>query len=207
MKLGYVHLGLATGERERLLDEARAAAPTYEHVGSTLGTGANGDPATYVHRRIVGHGGEAFTAAREGLEAWVPQRSVGAEVVPSGQPPEPGATVVLFLGVGPLRVAVPNRIVAVVDEPRRYAYAYGTLPGHPEDGEESFSVELLDDQRVEVTIRLRARAAGPVLGALSPLVRAVQHMAVRRYSSAVARHVRQRGSRPEQGVDAPAPGG
>jgi hypothetical protein len=34
----------------------------------------------------------------------------------------------------------------------RLGLAYGTLPGHPERGEESFVIELLDDGQVRVHI-------------------------------------------------------
>jgi uncharacterized protein (UPF0548 family) len=40
------------------------------------------------------------------------------------------------------------RIVYVIDEPRWFGFAYGTLPGHVERGEERFSVEWLDDDTV-----------------------------------------------------------
>jgi uncharacterized protein (UPF0548 family) len=45
------------------------------------------------------------------------------------------------------------RIVYVIDEPRRFGFAYGTLPGHAERGEECFSVEHLDDDTVWYDVR------------------------------------------------------
>ena len=48
---------------------------------------------------------------------------------------------------------------AVVNEPRRAGFAYGTLPGHPESGEESFVVEHLADDRVVLCIRAFSRPA------------------------------------------------
>ena len=42
---------------------------------------------------------------------------------------------------GPLRIVAPTRVVYVIDEPDRRGFAYGTLPGHPESGEEVFIVE------------------------------------------------------------------
>jgi uncharacterized protein (UPF0548 family) len=44
----------------------------------------------------------------------------------------PGTDVLAHLG--PIRV--PCRVVYVLDEPERRGFAYGTLPGHPESGEE-----------------------------------------------------------------------
>ena len=39
----------------------------------------------------------------------------------------------------------PCRVVYVVDEPDRRGFAYGTLPGHPESGEELFLVRYDPD--------------------------------------------------------------
>lgn len=44
------------------------------------------------------------------------------------------------VGVGPLSGVC--RVVYVVDEPNRCGFAYGTLPGHPESGEEFFGVRF-----------------------------------------------------------------
>lgn len=51
----------------------------------------------------------------------------------SAGPGQQFETVILLLGVGPLRLVVPTRVVAVIDEPDQYAHAYGTLPGHPNE--------------------------------------------------------------------------
>ena len=44
------------------------------------------------------------------------------------------------IGAGPARLWAPCRVVWVVDEPDRYGFGYGTLPGHPASGEEAFVV-------------------------------------------------------------------
>ena len=52
------------------------------------------------------------------------------------------------------------RIVYVIDEPspvRRFGFAYGTLPGHVECGEERFCVEHLADDSVWYDIRAFSR--------------------------------------------------
>ena len=41
-------------------------------------------------------------------------------------------------GIGPVRA--PCRVVYVIEEADRRGFAYGTLPGHPESGEEMFAV-------------------------------------------------------------------
>jgi uncharacterized protein (UPF0548 family) len=113
-----------------------------------------------------------------------------------------GESVVLVLRRGPFLVVVPNRIVAVVDEPRRFAFAYGTLPGHPERGEESFDVEHLPDATVRATIRVQA-GPGTLAGrAGAPIVRRLQSAALRAYLDAIACHVTaEAASGPPDGTD------
>jgi len=181
--------GLDAAEVDRLLAAARAAAPTYDHVGSTLDPARRAAPVVRVRHRTVGRGPTAFEAARQALRTWVPQLGIGATVEPEGQAVVTGATVLVVLRRGPLHVVAPDRIVGVVDEPRRFGYAYGSLPGHPERGEESFVVEHLDDDTVRATIRVQAGPGTLPAHVVAPLVRAVQHAALDGYLSAIARHV------------------
>ncbi len=166
------------------LDRLRAAAPTYDHVLSTLELPEGVGDSRFERRVTVGNGEAAFAAARVALREWRPQRSLGASITPRDVAPDLGETVVLGLGVGPLRLTVPNRIVAVIDEPGRYGYAYGTLPGHPERGEELFLLEMDDDGVVVLTIRVDAEPARQ-LRRLGFVIRPLQRIALRRYLSAV----------------------
>jgi len=60
--------------------------------------------------------------------------------------PLPVGTVVLRRwGLGPLSLRIPCRVLEVVDEPERQGLGYGTLPGHPETGQESSLLERLAD--------------------------------------------------------------
>lgn len=65
----------------------------------------------------------------------------------------PGDTATLILPLGPFRFRAPCRVVYVIDEPKRKGFAYGTLAGHPERGEESFVVEQTDDGSVWLILR------------------------------------------------------
>jgi uncharacterized protein (UPF0548 family) len=92
---------------------------------------------------------------------------------------------VLLLGRAPVVVRAPVRVVYVVDEPRRRGFAYGTLPGHPECGEESFVVELGDDDAVTFEITAFSRPASRLARAAGPAGRAVQRWVTRRYVKAL----------------------
>jgi uncharacterized protein (UPF0548 family) len=84
------------------------------------------------------------------------------------RPPTPGATIAVAAPVGPITAVAVCRIVAVVDESDRYGFAYGTLPGHPERGEEAFVVERRDGGPVFTVVvfwqpaEVLARLGGPV---------------------------------------------
>lgn len=105
----------------------------------------------------------------------------GARLVRSGD------TAVLRLGWGALSFREPVRVVAVIDEPRRRGFAYGTLAGHPLRGEELFLVEHRDDDSVWLTIRSISRPAGPVWWALYPVLRLFQAIFTSRYEHALTR--------------------
>ncbi len=169
---------------DELLAQAEAASLTYDHVGSTLAsTQVTGRTIRTEHLEL-GASSEAFDAAVTGLRAWVCHRGLGATVHPADAPLAVGTSLLVVLHVGPVSIVVPDRIVAVIDEPRRFGFAYGTLEGHQERGEESYVVEHLGDDRVVATIGLDARTATPAARLAAPAVGWFQRLAVRRYLSA-----------------------
>jgi uncharacterized protein (UPF0548 family) len=95
----------------------------------------------------------------------------------------PGDTALLGVGLG-IRFAA--RVIYVVDEPRRKGFAYGTLPGHPVEGEEGWIIEHRDDDSVWMTVRAFSRPANRWWWALHPALRLVQEYYTRRYLRALA---------------------
>ncbi len=73
------------------------------------------------------------------------------------------------------------RVVYVVDETHRKGFAYGTLPGHPESGEEAFVVELDGDGTVTFTITAFSRPSSRLARVAGPVNRAVQRWITGRY--------------------------
>jgi uncharacterized protein (UPF0548 family) len=71
--------------------------------------------------------------------------------------------------------------VYAVDEPRRRGFAYGTLPGHPENGEEAFVIEHHDDDAVSFTITAFSRPATRLARIAGPLGRIAQRRITARY--------------------------
>ena len=120
---------------------------------------------------VIGKGRPRFEEAAAKVMRWGMLRGAGARVKASNDVAEPGAVVIVRLG--PVRA--PCRVVYVIDEPDRRGFAYGTLPGNPECGEELFAVRYdpaTDAVHAEVTAFSRnqsatktacsCRAAGPV---------------------------------------------
>src|SRR4051812_18669326 len=120
---------------------------TYPEVGAT----AAELPVGYQHLRAslaVGTGREGVEQCAETGMTWGIQRGAGLTVVP-GERVRVGTDIRLGLRIGPVHIWAPCRVAYVVDEPDRRGFAYGTLPGHPERGEESFIVSLQQDGTVQ----------------------------------------------------------
>jgi uncharacterized protein (UPF0548 family) len=96
-----------------------------------------------------------------------------------------GMTAVLRIPLGPFHISAPLRVVYVIDEPHKAGFAYGTLRGHPESGEEAFVVEQRDDGSVWLTIRAFSRPANGWYRLASPILRRNQSKYTKRYLRAL----------------------
>jgi uncharacterized protein (UPF0548 family) len=120
-----------------------ALEPTYPAIGAT----ATSPPPGYTvdHTRTeLGTGEEVFRRARSALERWEQFRLGWVEAAPASTPIRTGEVVAVLARVLGLWWLNACRIVYVVDAPDpvcRFGFAYGTLPGHAESGEERFLVE------------------------------------------------------------------
>ena len=116
---------------------------TYEAVGATAGI----PPVGYVVDRTrikLGKGEAVFRSAIAALRRWEQFRLGWVEAWSADTPIRPGEVVVVMgraVGFWWLNAC---RIVYVVDEAGsicKFGFAYGTLPGHVESGEERFLIE------------------------------------------------------------------
>ncbi|MGH8890593.1 MAG: DUF1990 family protein [Acidothermaceae bacterium] len=156
--------------------------PTYADVGAT----ATVLPAGYhraQRRTRIGAGQDAFSAATASLRSWEMHRRSGLAVATDG-PATAGRTVVLGLGVG-LLLVVPCRVVYEVNEPHRRGFAYGTLPDHPERGEEAFVVTHDAEGTVWLEITAFSRPGSPIVRLAGPIATAMQSAATSRYERAL----------------------
>lgn len=169
--------------------EARELDVTYAEVGASL---TDRCPPGYRHdryERVLDSRSNSFPRAIEGIRTWAAHLGAGLEVTPA-EPPTADATVVVSMHVGPLTAVAPCRIVRVIDEDDRYGHAYGTLPGHPEVGEESFVVEKRG-QDVVFVITAFSRPAERLARIGGPITRRIQQATTRRYLDGLANYVKE----------------
>ena len=128
--------------------------------------------------------GDFDDTARD-LFAWRMHSRAGLQVHASAIPLREDTVVLMRWGRGALSLRIPCRVTAVVDEPRRRGFTYGTLPGHPEAGVEQFLLEQLDDGRIELVITAFSRPASTLARLGGPLSRAAQRFMTQRYLDAL----------------------
>jgi uncharacterized protein (UPF0548 family) len=180
--------GLALGRRgderlRRLLATAEQAELSYDHPGSTLQPGSvTGVPDRSLSIEIVGN----MTSAARTLCQWAPHGGIRARIHPEAAPIAVGTTLLVIAPFGPFELAVPDRVVAVVEDAGRFGFAYGTLAGHAEAGEELFLAEQVAPGRLRLTVRVQAVPATLPARLGKPLVSVLQKAAARRYLTAWA---------------------
>ena len=158
---------------------------SYPEVGASLGELPSGYRC-FDRTRVIGRGEGDFRRAGQLLMTWQVHRRAGLEVVAAARVEE-GEDVALTIPLGPVRLRAACRVVATVDEPRRLGFAYGTLAGHPERGEQLFVVEWLPDDAVQLRVRAFSRPARWWSRLGGPVTRRTQDRYVDRYLDALRR--------------------
>jgi uncharacterized protein (UPF0548 family) len=137
----------------------------------------------------VGHGRAAFHAACDGLRVWAAHVGAGVAITPPTEPVTEGATVIASTHVPPFHVLIPCRVVYVVDDEDQFGFAYATLPGHPECGEERFVVRIASEGSVVFTVSAHSRHAELLARLGAPVSRFVQRRTNNAYVEALASFV------------------
>ena len=142
-------------------------------------------PDGYHHVRksaVIGSGRTRFEDAAAKVMRWGMLRGAGVRVDATSEVAAVGSEV--LVGIGPVRA--PCRVVYVIDDPDRRGFAYGTLPGHPESGEELFAVRYdpaTDEVHAEVAAFSRHATWWSKLG--SPVTALMQRVITSRYLTAL----------------------
>jgi uncharacterized protein (UPF0548 family) len=176
--------------RRTTLDQLADAPFTYPEVGATREGPLPGGYHHVQRAEVIGSGREAFDRATAAVFGWRAQRGAGLRVRASGPADTPGTVVLMTAGLARLGLDVPCRVVWVVDEPGRRGFGYGTLPGHPESGEESFVVSLAPGGDVVYELRAFSRPGTLLTRLGGPVATRVQSLALDRYVATMRRAAR-----------------
>src|SRR5699024_7171619 len=147
---------------------------------------------------FVGRGQVTFDRCAEELLHWEVKIRSGFDIEVGGrgetrtgeigsQPPrvEAGQEPTIRVRLGPFRLPEPSRVIDVFEPTRRCGFTYGTKPGHPSTGEESFILIRTPDDRVFRVLRAVSRAAAGIWRRGDPFVRLAQVIYRRRYGRAL----------------------
>lgn len=166
---------------------------TYANVGATEIADRHWSPPRSGFRAFersvpVGVGMAAWEEASTAVMAWGVKTRSGFEVVPvSGTGPVArlDADFTLVAHLGPLRIHEPVKVVAVVHEPDRRGFAYGTGVGHPVSGEEAFVVWRDERDQVWLTLRSLTGPSAGIWRLLFPVLLVAQRFYRFRYQRAL----------------------
>ena len=98
---------------------------------------------------------------------------------------ERGQELTIRVRLGPFRLPEPSRVIDVIETEDRCGFTYGTKPGHPITGEESFILIRTADDRVFLVLRSVSRAGLGIWRLGEPYVRLAQIIYRRRYGRAL----------------------
>jgi uncharacterized protein (UPF0548 family) len=147
---------------------------TYSEVGAT-NTALPEEGFTLDRNHIqLGHGEATFKAAVEVLKNWGQFDLGWVTVVPRGVEIKVGATVAVKARAYGTWSLNASRVVYVIDHPRAFGFAYGTLPDHVECGEERFLVAWMGSDAVWYDILAFSRPRHPLVRLSAPLARLLQ---------------------------------
>lgn len=171
--MGAFRLSSASPEQIAAILAAQRHAPlSYEPVG------AASTPEGWFDNRggtWLGTGPATFEKARRSLQAWIHFDLGWVTAVPEpGATIAPGAVVAVLtrtFGLASVNIA---KVIAVTDEPRRYAFSYGTTAHHVESGEETFAITWHPDDRVTYDVWSYSRPAHPLVKLFAPIARSLQ---------------------------------
>lgn len=120
---------------------------SYAEVGASRQTIPAGYPINH-HRVQLGVGADVYNRAKNAMENWTMYQTGWTRLYPTKVPIAVGAVVCAVVNHGFCWSVNPCRIIYILEETgivARYGFAFGTLPGHSEEGEERFTVEWRGD--------------------------------------------------------------
>jgi uncharacterized protein (UPF0548 family) len=188
----------SAGKLARLVAEQSELELTYPEQGATEGE----MPAGYHHDQWQADLGpfseDKFERLAAGLSRWQVQLGSGMTITPAG-PVSPGLTFALSFGLtDDFGYAVASgRVVYVTEEPDRAGFAYGTMPDHPERGEEAFHL-VRQGASLLFVVRAFSRPQHPLARLGAPVARIMQRRMNHRYLAVMRAAAAEPAAEPER---------
>ena len=139
----------------------------------------------------------AFRRLVDGVLDWDLHRGAGLRVARGTPRAAAGVVMASGVGLGPVRYYAPCRVLwateTVLDDGgapvpgQRAGFGYGTLPGHPESGEEGFYAELDEEGRLFFRVAAYSRPANRLVAAADAVNVRVQRFFTNRYFASAYR--------------------
>jgi uncharacterized protein (UPF0548 family) len=133
---------------------------------------------------VIGHGKPDFEAAADRLMTWGIHERAGVSISSSTPTVAVGTVVLLKVRVLGIPFRAPCEVTKAWRSPRSCGFTYRALPGHPEDGVETFTIDFGSGDDVRFTVEADSRPGSwlTVLG--SVVARRVQGRVNARYLAA-----------------------
>jgi uncharacterized protein (UPF0548 family) len=142
---------------QKFLNKESQLPYSYPEIGSTSKhvpvIGYDND----LNRQVLGSGEAVWHAACEAIRTWKMFPEGWTRIYPHPAPIQENVVVVMQARVLGWWWINSCRIVYTIDTANCFGFAYGTLPGHVEKGEELFKVEKLPDGTVQYEIKALSR--------------------------------------------------
>lgn len=157
---------------EYLHRQASESLSYSEHGGTRYGFLSAYDNDEYAVR--LGRGEAVWKKAKRALRNWKQFPEGWTRIYPEFIPLQRGEQIVIIIRLLGLWWINSTRIVYTIDQPNRFGFAYGTLPGHVEQGEELFVVEYHQNGEVYYRIRAFSKPGHWLVQLVYPLARWLQ---------------------------------
>lgn len=165
-------------ELAQFLDSRNAESLSYREVAATRGKPVGGFDND--HNSIyLGKGDDIWLNAKNALTRWKQFPEPWTRIFQQTTRIEKDKTVAVLFQIFGFWWINSAKIVYTIDEAQRFGYAYGTLPGHLEKGEECFWIEKEAGGAVYYHIKAFSRPAYWIVWAAYPLARHFQKRFVR----------------------------
>ena len=161
---------------------------TYTEHGATAGDLPRGYHHDEWEADLGAFSQDTFDRLADELRQWRVQTGSGLTIFPA-EPVRPGLTFALWFRLPAAYATAAGRVVYVTDEQDRSGFAYGTLPAHPEQGEEAFHLVRQED-RLVFKVRAFSRPRHWLARLGTPVSRALQRRMNQAYLETMREAVR-----------------